>query len=158
MTFIGSGKPGFDEANSPGIFLRRGSRGSFNNIVVTNFYSPLCDISDANTQAQADAGNLTMNGILCGTTTRATSGANTLEGQITGAYTLAFATGPEGSGSDGQPAGQNFVVMDPMLAVRSSTAILISRVCFGSPFSAPGLFRLPTTVLRSERQLHRRHR
>ena len=26
LTFIGSGQPGFDEANSPGIFLRRGRR------------------------------------------------------------------------------------------------------------------------------------
>ena len=31
----------------------------------TNFYSPCMELNDADTQAQADAGNLTMNGILC---------------------------------------------------------------------------------------------
>src|SRR5262249_528553 len=61
LTFIGSGVPGFDEANAPGIFLRRGARGSFNNIVVTNFYSTGVEITDATTQAQMDGGNLSMN-------------------------------------------------------------------------------------------------
>jgi hypothetical protein len=114
LTFVGSGEPGFDEANSPGIFLRRGARGSLNNILVTNFYSGAVDISDANTQAQADQAELKMNGIMMWGNNKANSGANTLEGQITSEYTLAYAKGEKGV-LNGIPAGRNFLVMDPML-------------------------------------------
>src|SRR6185369_15018437 len=98
---------GFDEANAPGIFLRRGARGSFNNIVVSNFYSACFDVSDATTQAQADAGNVTMNGILCWNNNIGAKGANTLAGQNPAAYNLAFAQGQKGNG-----AGKNFMVAD----------------------------------------------
>jgi hypothetical protein len=117
VSYFGSGNPGFDEANAPGIFLRRGSRGSFNNLVVSNFYSPCLDINDATTQAQADLGNLTMNGILCWNNNLGAKGANTLEGQllVTGlasaAYNLAYAQGTKGNG-----AAKNLVVADPLAA------------------------------------------
>lgn len=116
ITYYGSGVPGFDEANAPGIFVRRGSRGSFNNIVVANFYSPCLDITDASTQAQADQGNLTMNGILCWGNNLGTKGANTIEGQLmvpglsSAAYNLAYAQGQKGSG-----AGKNILVSDPQI-------------------------------------------
>lgn len=116
VTYVGSGMPGYDESNSPGVFLRRGSRGSFNNIVVSNFYSPCLDVSDSATQAQADAGNLAMNGILCWGNNIGSKGANTLAGQIQGtsssaAYNLAYAQGQKGNG-----AGKNIVVGDPLFS------------------------------------------
>ena len=107
VTYFGSGTPGFDEANSPGLFLRRAARGSFNNLVFSNFYSPCIDISDANTQAQADLSNVTMNGILCWNNNIGSKGANTLDGQLAG-YNLLFAQGQKGDS-----AGKNFVVENP---------------------------------------------
>ncbi|MBS1876772.1 MAG: hypothetical protein JSU00_26395 [Acidobacteria bacterium] len=114
VTYVGSGIPGYDESNAPGLFLRRGSRGSFNNMVVSNFYSPCFDINDANTQAQADAGNLKMNGVLCWSNNIGTKGANTITGQIqssasSSAYNLAYAQGQKGNG-----AGKNILVADPL--------------------------------------------
>lgn len=111
ITYYGSGNPGFDEANAPGLFLRRGSRGSFNNLLFANFYSPCINVSDANTQAQADLGNVTMNGILCYNTNIGAKGANTLAGQIPAAYDIAYAQGQKGNG-----AGKNFLVADPLAA------------------------------------------
>jgi hypothetical protein len=111
LTFFGSGQTGFDEAASPGIFLRRGARGTFNNIVVSNFASPCLDISDAATQTQADAGNVKMDGILCWKNNRGTANSpDTLTGQITAAYSRDYANGLKGNG-----AGQNFVVADPLI-------------------------------------------
>ncbi len=43
LTFIGSRVAGFDEANSPGIFLRRAARGTFANIVIQDFNSSAID-------------------------------------------------------------------------------------------------------------------
>ena len=116
-TFIGSGTPGYDESDAPGIFLRRGANGSFNNIVVTNFNSSCMeaggtgDSDAAATQAQANAGKITMNGVLCFNNNLGTKAPNTLAGQIDQAFPLSFAQGSVGSG-----AGKNFVAADPLLA------------------------------------------
>ncbi len=110
-TFIGPGSPGFDESNSPAIFLRRGVNGSFNNILAMNFNSACMLLADADTQAQADAGNLTMNGILCYNNNIGANGANTVAGQIDDAYSQAFAMGQKGNG-----AGKNFMSANPLLA------------------------------------------
>ena len=130
VTYFGSGTPGFDEANAPGLFLRRGARGSFNNLVFSNFYSPCMDISDANTQAQADQSNVTMNGILCWNDNIGLKGANTLDGQVAG-YNLQFAQGQKGSG-----AGKNFVVENPSIL----RPFQYSDPNFKSLFSSP-IFR-----------------
>jgi hypothetical protein len=116
ITYIGSGNPGFDEANAPGLFIRRGSRGSFNNLVFSNFYSPCMEITDASTQAQADQGNVQMNGIMCWKNNIGGSGADTLAGNIptgtaAGAYSNAFAQGQKGNS-----AGKNFWVQNPLFA------------------------------------------
>lgn len=111
ITYFGSGAVGFDEAASPGLFVRRASRGSFNNLAFINFYSACLNINDTATQAQADAGNLTMNGILCWNDNIGSSGAATLAGQIPVAYDLAYAQGTKGNG-----AGKNIVVADPQIA------------------------------------------
>ena len=111
ISYYGSGIPGFDEANAPGLFLRRGSRGSFNNLVFSNYFSACINVSDATTQAQADLGNVTMNGILCHNTNIGTKGAMTLAGQIPAAYDLQYAQGQKGNG-----AGKNFLIADPLAA------------------------------------------
>jgi hypothetical protein len=137
LTFIGSGQPGFDEANSPGVFLRRGARATINNIVVTNFSSGAVDLSDATTQAQGDAGNVRMNGVLIWKNNLVSNGAATIEGQITSAYTQQFANGQKGTFS-GQPAGRNFVVSDPLLGRISEFSDPDFAGTFGSPLFRAG--------------------
>ena len=110
LTFIGSGQPGFDETASPGIFLRRGARATMNNIAVTNFYSGAVEFTDANTQAQMDAGNIVMNGFLAWNNNIGATGANSVAGQIPNAPTQAFALGTRAVGK-----AANFVISDPML-------------------------------------------
>lgn len=107
LTFIGSGVPGFDEGDSPGLFLRRGAGAELNNIVVTNFYSSGVKANDATTQAQVDGGGVTMNGILLWNNGLGTSAANTVAGQVDGGLAT-FAAGTRGS-------GLNFFALDPML-------------------------------------------
>jgi len=130
-TYIGTGNPGYDESDAPGIFLRRGARGSYNNIVVTNFYSACMEIfpdKDGSTAAQANAGKLTMNGILCYHNNIGKSGGSTLAEQITEPYSLAFAQGVKGNS-----AGKNFMVADPLL----TRPFEYSDPDFGTLFSSP---------------------
>ena len=140
ITYFGSGQPGPDSeaANVPGIFLRRGARGSFNNIVVANFYAPCISISDATTQAQADLGNVTMNGILCWNDNIGTKGANTMAGQISGTYDLAFAQGQKGNG-----AGKNFLISDPLIARPFEYSDPDFGALFGSPVFRVGWVQPP---------------
>ena len=128
VTFYGSGSPGFDEANSPGIFLRRGARSSINNILVSNFFSSCIDINDAATQAQATADNIGMNGILCYNNNKGASpaGANTVAGQNPAAFNATFAG----------LASRNFLFSDPLVA----RAFTYSDPDFSGLFASP-LFR-----------------
>lgn len=107
LTLVGSGQPGSSEGNSPGIFLRRGARGSFNNILVTNFSSAGLDVTEAPTQANIDNNTLTLNGLLLWNNGLGTSAANTIAGQVTSAN-VTFAEGTRGT-------GRNVTVADPML-------------------------------------------
>jgi hypothetical protein len=91
LTFIGSGVAGFDEANSPGIFLRRGARATINNTVVSNFYSGAFEVTDANTQAQMNAGNIKLDGLLVWNNNKGANGANTVDGQLSHAPTRTWA-------------------------------------------------------------------
>lgn len=115
ISYIGSGNF-WDDSNNPGLYLRFGVHGSFNNLLVTNFWGPCMQFPDTVTQGQVDQGFLTMNGVLCWGNNQANSGANTLEGQIAtgtgdaGAYTLAYAQGQKGNG-----AGKSIMVEDPLL-------------------------------------------
>lgn len=114
LTFVGSGAQGFDENTPPGIFLRRGSRGSFNNIVVTRFVGSGAFLNEAATQNQASQGNLTMNGILMWKNNSiGTNAADTIAGNIqsneAGLATLAFLNGAPAGGA------QNIVAADPLL-------------------------------------------
>ena len=138
VTYYGSGNPGFDEADAPGLFLRRGSRGTFNNLVFANFYSPCVSISDASTQAQATAGNVKMNGILCWNNAIGTKGANTDAGQITNAFTLAYAQGTNSNGN-----GRNFIYADPLTTRPFEYSDPDWFSLFGSPIFRQGWVQAP---------------
>ncbi len=138
LTFIGSAQPGFDEASSPGIFLRRGARATINNVAVTNFYSGAVEFTDANTQAQMDAGNIVMNGFLAWDNNKGANGANTLAGQIPNAPTQAFALGTRAAGK-----AANFVISDPMLMRPFEYSDPNFRARFGSPIFRAGWVSAP---------------
>ncbi|MEO8100182.1 MAG: hypothetical protein ABI811_20950 [Acidobacteriota bacterium] len=140
LTFFGSGQPGFDEPGaSPGIFLRRAARGTFNNIVVSNFSDQCMNLPDANTQAQADAGNIKMDGILCWNNMRSvTNAAATIAGQITIQYSQDFANGLKGNG-----AGKNFVVADPLIQRPFEYSDPDWLSVFGSPIFRAGWVAAP---------------
>ena len=139
VTYFGSGNPGFDEINnSPGIFLRRGARGSFNNLLVTNFWAACMELNDANTQAQADAGNLKMNGILCWNDNIANKGANTIDGQVVQAYTLAYAQGQKGNG-----AAKNVAIADPLISRPFEYSDPDFTALFASPIFRAGWIQPP---------------
>jgi len=107
LTFIGSGVPGYDEPNSPGIYLRRGAGGAFNNILATRFYSAGTFLDNPTTQEQATNGNLTMNGILLWGNNAGKGGGDTLASQVDAAI-LDYAEGNRGD-------GKNIMVADPRL-------------------------------------------
>ena len=108
VTFVGSGAQGFDESNSPGIYLRRGSGGSVNNAIVTRFFSNGLHIDGSTTEAQIDNGNITMNGILMWENNIGGNGDATIDGQVRSGASAAFAKGERGQ-------GKQFLVADPML-------------------------------------------
>ncbi len=108
VTFVGSGQPGFDEANAPGIYLRRGTGGTVNNAIVTRFSSAGVHIDGASTEGQIDNGNIKMNGILLWNNNLSAGGAATVAGQVRSGATAEFAQGNRGQ-------GRQFVVADPML-------------------------------------------
>ncbi len=107
LTFIGSGVPGYDEASSPGVYLRRGAGARLHNALVTRFYSTGVHVDGTSTQEQVDNGNLSMNGILLWNNNIGSGSGDTLESQMH-ASTLTFAQGTRGQGA-------NFVVADPKM-------------------------------------------
>ena len=135
LTFVGSGDTGFDEGNAPGIFLRRGARGTFNNMAVANFFSPGVDINDAATQAQADAGRVKLDGILVWNNGLGTRAPNTAEGQAAAGYTATFVR----TGTN----AKNFVTADPMMSrpFEYSDPDFAGR--FGSPLFRAGFVSPP---------------
>ena len=81
VTFIGSGEDGYDEGTVDGIFLRRGVRADFYNAAVTRFVGGGFRINDPDTQAQADMGNITVNGLVMWNNNLNGTPAPTIEGQ-----------------------------------------------------------------------------
>lgn len=141
LTFIGSGVISPDtEGAVPGIFLRRNTRGTFNNMVVTNFFGDAVAFNDAPTQVQADAGNIKMNGILAWNNNKVNNGANTIVGQYpgNGGYNALYAQGQKGNG-----AGKNFVVSDPMLSRPFEFSDPDFAARFGSPVFRAGWVQPP---------------
>jgi hypothetical protein len=138
MTFVGSGQPGFDEANSPGIFMRRGAQGSLNNLLVTNFNSTGIQLVDAPTVAALDgqAGqNTTVNGLLLWNNGRGTNSPNTLVGQADTALQTWL------GGTRGTSA--NVIVADPLLRRPFEYSDPDYRPLPGSPALRAGLIQAP---------------
>ncbi len=107
-TFVGSGVQGFDESNSPGLYLRRGAGGTINNAIVTRFFSAGLHIDGGATEAQIDNGNITMNGILLWNNNIQNNAPPTIAGQVRSGASASFAQGQRGQ-------GRQFMVADPML-------------------------------------------
>ncbi|MEI9811402.1 MAG: hypothetical protein WDO18_01435 [Acidobacteriota bacterium] len=133
VTYIGSGQPGYDDPTGPALLLRRGLKGSFNNLAVMNFGPPCLELRDPATQTQADAGDLTMNGILCWKNNQVANGAATIDGQITAQYSRDYANGLKGNG-----AGKNFLIADPLLTRPFEYSDPDFSALFGSPVFRTG--------------------
>lgn len=139
LTFIGSGQPGFDESDAPGLYLRRGANASLYNMIVTRFSSPCISLADANTQGQGDLGNVKMDGILCWRNRLGTPGQpDTLAGNIAAGYNLDFASGLKGNG-----AGKNFLVSDPLMTRPFEYSDPDFMGMFGSPIFRTGWVAAP---------------
>jgi hypothetical protein len=107
FTIVGSGLAGLDESNSPGVYLRRGAVGTYNNMIVANFASTGVQLDQAPTIANIDGGRVKMNGMLLWNNGRTAESPNTLEGQVHSDI-LTFAQGTRGQ-------GRNFASVDPKL-------------------------------------------
>jgi hypothetical protein len=95
---------------APGMYLRRGTRGSINNAIVSNFGWPAINIRDAQTQTELAAGRLSLNGIVMWNNNRITPNSpNTVDAQVTqnptGTAIKTYAADP----------ANNFVAGNPML-------------------------------------------
>ncbi|MDX1983397.1 MAG: hypothetical protein SFV51_24205, partial [Bryobacteraceae bacterium] len=129
LTFIGSGQAGFDEANSPGLYLRRGAGAEIYNTLVTNFASAGVLLDGAATTAQVDANNIKMDGILLWNNFRSTQAENTVQAQVHSSAAN-LATGQS-------PNGRNFVSVDPMLRRPFDYSDPDFRGAFGSRIFSP---------------------
>lgn len=107
-TIVGSGVQGFDESNSPGIYLRRGAGAAIYNTIVTRFYSTGLHIDGAATEVQIDNGKIRMDGILLWNNNIGGNGAATIEGQVRSGASTSFAKAERGN-------GRQFLAADPML-------------------------------------------
>ena len=114
VTMVGAGDTltqGFDEGTGvAGAWLRRGTGGTFNNIILFNWISNGFTIRDDATVAAASRGDLTVNGLLMWDNGKASGNANTLEGQTSGSGNLAL---PFLQGSLGQ--AKSILIANPML-------------------------------------------
>lgn len=125
-TFVGNG-PEVCRRSCDGARWRRGLKGSFNNIVLTNFFDDTLDIRDPVTEQNIDDGELTANGILAWGNKGGTD--NTIEGQFKEGIARDFATSVRGT-------GKNIVVADPQFrsTVLSDWDL---RPAPGSPLTGP---------------------
>jgi hypothetical protein len=135
MTFIGSRNPGADEANAPGIYLRRGAAGLVNNTLVMDFNSSGLFVDGTTTQAQIDNGNTKMDGVLFWNNNVGTNGAPTLDGQVHPS-TADFAKGTRGQ-------GRNMSVANPLLRRPYDYSDPDFRAKFGSPLFRAGWTQAP---------------
>ncbi len=131
-TFVGPGVAAQDETTgdgSPGLYLRRGTRGSINNAIITNFGYPAIMFRDAQTQAELAAGRLSLNGMLMWNNNQLNlSLPNTVEAQVTqsspaGTDAVAYANDPL----------HNFVAADPQLRRAMEYSDPDLRPAIGSP-------------------------
>ena len=121
VSFIGSGNvntAGFDEADSSAIYFRRGSGGSYNNMVLFNWIVTGISARDnSGSTATRDSiarGDLSMNGVVMWDNGKASNRGNDLTGQAADFGTTSNANARALlSGSLG--SGQNVLVVDPLM-------------------------------------------
>ena len=135
MTFVGPGVAAQDETTgdgAPGIYARRGTRGSINNVIITNFGYPAVNIRDAQTQAELSAGRLSLNGILMWNNNRLNlSLPNTVDAQVV--------QNPAGTAAQTYAADpvNKFVAADPLLTRPFEYSDPDFRPLLGSPALSP---------------------
>jgi len=135
MTFVGPGVAAQDETTgdgAPGMYLRRGTRGSINNVIVTNFGYPALNIRDAQTQSELTNGRLALSGILMWNNNRLNLALpNTVEAQVVqnpaGTTAQTYAADP----------ANKFVAADPMLTRAFEYSDPDFRPMLGSPALSP---------------------
>jgi hypothetical protein len=105
-TLVGIGNAfdqGTDEGTVAGMFLRRGTGGSFNNIIIQNWVDGAINVNDEATQNRLTSGDLKFNGILMWSNGVKSGAANTLNGQVNDRGQAALGAAP------------NILVANPML-------------------------------------------
>ncbi len=105
-TLVGVGDlydQGTDEGTVAGMYLRRGTGGSFNNIVIQNWVDGAINVNDEATQNRLTSGELKFNGIVMWNNGIASGAANTLAGQVTERGQAALGAAP------------NILIANPML-------------------------------------------
>jgi hypothetical protein len=148
VTMIGIDATATEDNPANGMHLRRGARGSFNNIVLSRWRGPAVLLNDINTQTQATNGNLKMNGILLWHNRLDTSlggPSNSLAGNIAAATNPSAAQNFTLSFLQGTPVGgaQNIVVADPLLARPLEYSDPDWTGLFGSPIFRTGWVQPP---------------
>jgi len=126
--FIGAG-PACRTDSCNGARLRRGLKGSINNVVFTNFWAHAWDVRDAVTEDNVRNNELTANGIIVWNNNQKNSGQNTFDGQFPKGISRDWAEGKVGT-------ARNVVITDPMFRslVPSDWDL---RPAPGSPLSGP---------------------
>jgi hypothetical protein len=132
-TFVGSNTAGFDEADSPCLYFRRGAGANVNNALCFNWTTR--GFGGANVpdsiQPHISSGDFAANGVLMWDNGKSATpaAANTLEGQVLAAFQ------PFASGAAGQ--GRNFSVADPLLRRALERSDPDFRPLLGSPVFSP---------------------
>jgi hypothetical protein len=125
LSFIGSNARGFDEAGSPCLFFRRGSGGSFNNMLCFNWTTGTVGGADfASINPNIAAGTFSITGVLGWNNGSAATPAvaNTFDAQIAADYRPHLSR-----------AGANVVITNPMMRNPLNYSAPDFRAMTGSP-------------------------
>jgi hypothetical protein len=130
VTFVGAGA-NFDTSVDEGasvaaVWLRRGTRGVYNNMIAYNWVTSGIAIADANTQTQVNNNQLTIDGLLLWDNGKYAQRANTPSGQTGNAFTAEWLTGARGT-------SRNVLIANPLLRKPFDYSNPDFRPAFGSP-------------------------
>lgn len=137
LTFIGPGVDGWDEGNPSGLHLRRGTRGSFNNVVVTRFFGNGLKLDDSETVLQATNGDLKVNGLMLWHNNIGGTPADTIAGNVPDADSAAFLNGTPAGGA------VNVSAADPLLTRPFEYGDPDFTGMFASPMLRVGAVQMP---------------
>jgi hypothetical protein len=135
-TFVGGGNRGFDEADAPCLYFRRGAGGRVYNTVCYNWVSRTLGGANFDTITPLFAtGEFAVNGLLSWNNGREAGRANTLEDQVVEAFR------PLATGAGGRSG--NFVFADPMMRRPLERSDPDFRPLTGSPAFSPRWLQPP---------------